>query len=1429
MKRFSPIVFLLLFRLAIALFLLAGYFVAPRAFAQDRQQGEVLNPDRNSKQNKEPSGATLLLAGGADDNGHSSYDGGDRTDWYKVQAQQDGELEVSVRNRIDGDLNLEVYGADQTTKLAESLTPETGNEELSFPIEAGQWYYLKVYANQAGDEGDYKIETRFYEEDLIPPQLKLERSGVHWTTNQSSFDVLGTVMDNRKISAIRIDDRDILSSSRLLKVTSGEARLIWHTISDLAVGENVVKIDVEDASGNRMSTVMLLIDRQLNEDQIADPAPVIEISDPENETRFRATQQIVIQGTVRDNEEVSRLLVNGQDIADDPWSGTQRLGIAQINFEYSFESIAYGVHEITVIAEDNRGSRQQETLMLYRDAPPEIVIDSPQKGEGTRDDTIRLYGRVKDDWNIARITVNGVELSDASISALTGDGMQQEFIYTVADLQYGENIISIEAEDDIGNLTTARISVERQELPPGIQITAPRHQEQIAQDSVLVEGSVSDPDGIAVLTVNAESAGLDESGSFRHQVANLPYGPSTIEVIATDTRGKSNRISVDISRVDRDPPAITIVKPENAGMRTKETFAEIRFEISDDDRVTHVEIDGKEEDGTSFPGGKKSFTRVIEDLDDGENLIELSARDVSGNVAHKVIAVHKISAPVIVVPGLTLTGLRTVDTSMPVRGFIRTEDQVASVNINGITVDVNTQEDNSFSFQAEQLKVGSNPLEIVVIDTLGGQTRKNLTITRVDTIEPDISIVILEGEKKTKQEKILLKVTVNDNDRIALVEIDGEEREGIDVAIDGPGEEKSYTHTVEHLNDGENLIRVIARDISGNLNEEFIRVYKVPPPEIRIVQREGTLETFTENMPIVGNIYTEADEFSVTVAGRDVAVDRKKENEFSYQVEELPLGLTELTIVATDSFGNQSQATLKIRRREPDDESGSDRLPGGAARLRIDDTIAEVSIDYNGDRTDWFRTYLHMKGEWALSIRNNISGDLDLELYASDVVTKLGESKTRGIGDERLNVNIEQEGVYYVRVIAHGPGDRGQYDISNQFIEADMTPPVLTISLPETEKIQLEVESMTIAGTVQDHSKIQELDISGEGLIIAREVEFNREETFAEFSYTILKGLQAGENVITVRAVDEAGNFSEHTQHVTLLVPPEPTQTPTEGGGLEHYLQKLRPGKVYAVIIGIGDYQSVQNLRFAVNDAQGFYDLLVDPDYGRVPETHIKLLLDQQATKRNIEAAIGTWLPERAGAEDTVFIYYAGHGETEEDVAYWVTHQSNIDDLRNTALNNNALSEMLNQIEAQRVITFLDSCYSAATANLRTLIIKPEIPFEKLSGEGRVIISASTGQQFSLELPEYRHGIFTYYLLEGLKGKADQNNNGVVDVDEIWNYVKYQVTETAEKAGNSQQPVFDAQKITAGIPLIFNIPFIQGELKGKNLQSDKPKTLELFD
>lgn len=363
---------------------------------------------------------------------------------------------------------------------------------------------------------------------------------------------------------------------------------------------------------------------------------------------------------------------------------------------------------------------------------------------------------------------------------------------------------------------------------------------------------------------------------------------------------------------------------------------------------------------------------------------------------------------------------------------------------------------------------------------------------------------------------------------------------------------------------------------------------------------------------------------------------------------------------------------------------------------------------------------------------------------------------------------------------------------------ADAPPSItLTSEIPA----EIAVSTLSVEGKVTDDQGVTDVSVTvrqpgRKGLAI----EVPEKKLLDTFQVDL--ALEPGQNEIRIEATDTSGQISTESFMVSRKSAPSPA---TE---ISPPVAAQRPGEVYAVIIGIGDYQDerIPDLQFTVNDAQGLYNILTDPEFGGVPKEHIRLLLNEDATDRAIKGAIGGWLSRQATKDDTVIIYYSGHGAPEGRETYWVTYNANIDDLYTTALNNNDISEMLARIQSERVINFLDSCYSAATVNRRdrTRSLQTEIPWEKFSGKGRVTISASDGKQLSLELDEYGHGVFTYYLLEGLKGNADTNQDGIVEVDEIWNYVKYQVTDTARKAGNPQTPVLQGQ-LTAGIPLTFNM------------------------
>lgn len=377
--------------------------------------------------------------------------------------------------------------------------------------------------------------------------------------------------------------------------------------------------------------------------------------------------------------------------------------------------------------------------------------------------------------------------------------------------------------------------------------------------------------------------------------------------------------------------------------------------------------------------------------------------------------------------------------------------------------------------------------------------------------------------------------------------------------------------------------------------------------------------------------------------------------------------------------------------------------------------------------------------------------------------------------------------------------------------DEDVTLPTITLTskIPE----ETDAQDVMISGVANDDGGMALVRVSSgrddaKGLILSSAESSAEEEQQTLLTFEQSVALEPGANRVKIEAIDLRGNVA--TREMTIV------RSQAEQGTPEAAASAI-PGQRYAVIIGIGAYQDERlNLSYTVNDAQGLYDVLTDPKYGAIPRENVQLLLSENATTVNIKKSIGTWLRRAAKEEDTVIIYYSGHGAPEGDETYWVTYDADIDDLYSTALSNRAISDMLGRISAKRLITFLDSCYSAATVNRsnQSRSIPTEIPWEKFTGEGRIVISASNGKELSLELDEYKHGIFTYYLLEGLKGQADRNEDAVIEVEEIWDFLRKQVRDKARSEGNNQTPVFQGN-MTAGIALTMNMSAIQEKERRK--------------
>ena len=244
-------------------------------------------------------------------------------------------------------------------------------------------------------------------------------------------------------------------------------------------------------------------------------------------------------------------------------------------------------------------------------------------------------------------------------------------------------------------------------------------------------------------------------------------------------------------------------------------------------------------------------------------------------------------------------------------------------------------------------------------------------------------------------------------------------------------------------------------------------------------------------------------------------------------------------------------------------------------------------------------------------------------------------------------------------------------------------------------------------------------------------------------------------------------------------------------------------GERYAVLIGISQYGNPNiNLAFAAADAESMHKLLLDPEVGGYKPDNVRLLLNDQATRKNIMSALGSWLTGRVKEQDSVIIFYSGHGALGLNTdAYWVTYDADVEDLYASALGNKEISELIAALPATRKLTLIDSCFSEATARKFRAVVPGDV-FKDFEGRGAVTITASTGQEKSVELNG--HGAFTYHLLDALQGKADANANGVVELDEVWNYLSDRVQKTAAEGGNRQRPVLLADRLEHGFPLTIN-------------------------
>ncbi|BBL25093.1 caspase family protein [Comamonas terrigena] len=225
-----------------------------------------------------------------------------------------------------------------------------------------------------------------------------------------------------------------------------------------------------------------------------------------------------------------------------------------------------------------------------------------------------------------------------------------------------------------------------------------------------------------------------------------------------------------------------------------------------------------------------------------------------------------------------------------------------------------------------------------------------------------------------------------------------------------------------------------------------------------------------------------------------------------------------------------------------------------------------------------------------------------------------------------------------------------------------------------------------------------------------------------------------------------------------------------------------------AFIVGIGDYDNLSDLGLApVYDADDVEKLLVSPKHCGYPTANVRILRNREASRSAIIAGLQE-LAAQSQPNDTVVVYFSGHGAQRTagpDVGtYLCPPEFDSTRPRETGIEAEELSDLLQGIKAERLLVLIDACRSGAVARIKAEegedLLKWEFGGQRLDklavGNGRVIISASEAHQNSMILGRYRNSLFTHFVLKGLQGGVDDRSDGLIHVLDLFHYVAQQVT-----------------------------------------------------
>lgn len=227
----------------------------------------------------------------------------------------------------------------------------------------------------------------------------------------------------------------------------------------------------------------------------------------------------------------------------------------------------------------------------------------------------------------------------------------------------------------------------------------------------------------------------------------------------------------------------------------------------------------------------------------------------------------------------------------------------------------------------------------------------------------------------------------------------------------------------------------------------------------------------------------------------------------------------------------------------------------------------------------------------------------------------------------------------------------------------------------------------------------------------------------------------------------------------------------------------LTSGDTYAIVVGVSSYSDKSmNLNFAEKDANYFAEYLMSQSGGSVPQSNIKLLLDQNATIAKFEKEL-QWLLRtvKYDHDDLVYIYFSGHGSIQSQLnqGYLLAHDSPSDAFLSNAIHLYQINRVSDELSKRgaKIRIIIDACYAGNLHGIDNIGANLEEEEKKRETANVIRITSSKHNERSYESSKFGNGrgAFSFHLIEALQGKADEDNNMEVQQLEFAKYLENKV------------------------------------------------------